>query len=79
MIYAKCIKETYIWEGDGKQHKFSKVIGGHVYGFNKVGNTYWIVPEARSTEDFMDRDGFINAVARGLEKKYFNEMFEIVS
>lgn len=30
MIYAKCIKETYTWEGDGKQHKFSKVIEGHV-------------------------------------------------
>ena len=44
MIYAKCIKETYTWEGDGKQHKFSKVIEGHIYGFDKIGNTYWIIP-----------------------------------
>ena len=77
MIYAKCIKETYTWEGDGKQHKFSKVIEGHIYGFDKIGNTYWIIPEACSVEDFMD-NGFINCVARGLEKKYFNEMFKIV-
>jgi len=79
MIYAKCIKETYTWEGDNEQHKFSKVIKGHTYGFNKIENTYWIDPEACSTEDFMDRDGFINAVARGLDKKYFDEMFKIIS
>ena len=77
MIYAKCIKETYTWEGDGKQHKFSKVIEGHIYGFNKIENTYWIISEAFSTEDFMDH-GFISCVARGLEKKYFNEMFKII-
>ena len=77
MIYAKCIKETYTWEGDGKQHKFSKVIEGHVYGFDKIGNTYWIIPEACSVKDFAD-NGFTSCVARGLEKKYFNEMFKIV-
>ena len=77
MIYAKCIKETYTWEGDGKQHKFSKVIEGHIYGFNKIENTYWIISEACSTEDFMDH-GFISCVARGLKRKYFNEMFEII-
>ena len=77
MIYAKCIKETYTWEGDGKQHKFSKVIEGHIYGFDKIGNTYWINPEACSAEDFMD-NGFISCVARRLEKKYFCEMFKIV-
>ena len=77
MIYAKCIKETYTWEGDGKQHKFSKVIEGHIYGFDKIGNMYWIIPEACSAEDFMD-NGFISCVSRGLEKKYFNEMFKIV-
>ena len=33
--------------------------------------------EACSTEDFMDH-GFISCVGRGLEKKYFNEMFEII-
>ena len=77
MIYAKCIKETYTWEGDGKQHKFSKVIEGHIYGFDKIGNTYQIIPEACFTEDFMD-NGFISCVACGLEKKYFSEMFKIV-
>ena len=78
MIYAKCIKETYTWEGDNEQHKFSKVIKGHIYGFDKEGNTYWINPEACSTNDFMDNYGFIDGVARGLGKKYFDEMFEIV-
>lgn len=77
MIYAKCIKETYTCEGDGKQHKFSKVIEGHIYGFDKIGNTYWIIPEACSAKDFTD-NGFTSCVARGLEKKYFNEMFKIV-
>lgn len=79
MIYAKCIKDTYTWEGDGKQHKFSKVVKGHIYGFNKIENTYWIDPEASSTDDFKDANGFIDGVARGLKKKYFDEMFEIVS
>lgn len=78
MIYAKCIKETYTWEGDNEQHRFSKVVEGHVYVFNKIGDTYWIVPEAASVEDFMDHNGFIDCAARGLEKKYFDEMFEIV-
>ena len=78
MILVKCIKDTYIWEGDHKQHHFSKVVEGHVYGFNKIEDTYWIVPEASSTDDFKDADGFIDCVARGLEKKYFNEMFEII-
>lgn len=77
MILAKCIKETYTWEGDHKQHRFSKVIEGHVYGFNKIENIYWIVPEASSTDDFKNAYGFIDGVSRGLEKKYFNEMFEI--
>lgn len=77
MIYAKCIKETYTWEGDGEQHKFSKVIEGHIYGFDKIGNTYWIIPEVCSAKDFAD-NGFISCVGRGLEKKYFNEMFKIV-
>lgn len=78
MIKAKCIKETYTWEGDHKQHRFSKVVKGHVYGFDKIENTYWIDPEACSTEDFKDANGFIDGVARGLEKKYFDEMFKIV-
>ena len=77
MIYAKCIKDTYTWEGDGEQHRFSKVVEGHIYGFNKIGNIYWIVPEGWSTEDFIDKDGFMNGIAHGLEKKYFDEMFDI--
>ena len=77
MIYAKCIKETYTWEGDNEQHQFSKVIKGHVYAFNKIGNTYWLVTEASSTNDFADNNGFIDCLGRGLEQKYFNEMFEI--
>lgn len=78
MILAKCIKETYTWEGDNKQHKFSKVVEGHIYGFNKIEDTYWIVPEASSTDDFKDANGFIDGVACGLEKRYFKEMFEII-
>lgn len=78
MIIAKCIKDTYTWEGDGKQHKFSKVVEGHIYGFTKIEDTYWIVPEVCSTEDFKNANGFIDGVARGLKGKYFNEMFEIV-
>lgn len=78
MILAKCIKETYTWEGDNEQHKFSKVVVGHIYSFNKIDNIYWIVPEASSTGDFNDINGFIDCAARGLEKKYFNEMFEII-
>lgn len=78
MIYTKCIKETYTWEGDNEQHKFSKVVKGHVYVFNKIENTYWIDHEASSTDDFKDANGFIDGVARGLKKKYFDEMFEII-
>ena len=78
MILAKCIKETYTWEGDYKQYRFAKVVEGHVYGFNKIEDTYWIIPEASSIDDFKDTNGFIDGVARGLEKKYFKEMFEII-
>ena len=78
MIKAKCIKETYTWERDRKQHKFSKVVEGHVYEFNKIGDIYWIVPEASLIDDFKDANGFIDGVGRGLEKKYFDEMFEII-
>jgi hypothetical protein len=78
MILAKCIKEAYTWEGDHKQHQFSKVVEGHVYGFNKIENIYWIDPEVCSTEDFKDANGFIDGVARGLKKEYFDEMFEII-
>lgn len=78
MIKAKCIKETYTWKGDHKQHHFSKVIEGHVYEFNKIGNIYWIVPETSLIDDFKDANGFIDGVGRGLEQKYFDEMFEII-
>ena len=36
MVLVKCIKETYTWEGDGKQHKFSKVKLGHEYAFSEI-------------------------------------------
>ena len=78
MIYAKCIKETYTWDGDGEQHRFPKVVEGHIYAFDRIKGIYWIVPKMSSTDDFKDSDGFISCVAHGLEQKYFNEMFEIL-
>ena len=77
LILVKCIKETYTWEGDGKQHKFSKVKLGHVYAFTETCGTYWIDAFASpDRKDFENEDGFIQCVKRGLDKKYFNEMFE---
>lgn len=74
MITAKCIKETYTWEGDGKQHIFHKVKLGHYYQFEKVDGVYWI---DINNSDFADSNGFIKCANRGLEEKYFNEMFQI--
>ena len=31
VVKAKCIKETYTWDGDGKQHKFPYVKNGYMY------------------------------------------------
>ena len=76
---AKCIKETYIWDGDGQPHKFSKVKKGHIYSFYKENGIYWIDPQnSVDKADFMDSDGFIEACARGLEEKLFKEMFVII-
>jgi hypothetical protein len=44
-IKAKCIKETYTWDGDGKQHKFPYVKVGLVYVFDVEFTpkpTYWL-------------------------------------
>ena len=35
VVKAKCIKETYTWVGDGKQHPFPYVKLGLVYVFHK--------------------------------------------
>lgn len=76
MVLVKCIKETYTWEGDGKQHKFSKVKLGHEYAFSEIGGTYWLdVFASPNRKDFEDKDGFIQGCKRGLESKYFKEMF----
>ena len=47
VVKAKCIKETYTWDGDGKQHKFPYVKNGLVYVFNVEVRTahekiYWL-------------------------------------
>lgn len=78
-VLAKCIKETYTWEGDGEQHKFCGVKENHVYVFDKIGSEYWIDPLlSPNKEDLIDKNGFFSGVSRGIERKYFNEMFEIV-
>lgn len=79
LILAKCIKETYTWEGDGKQHKFSKVKLGHTYAFSETAGTYWLdVFASPNRKDFEDCNGWVQACKRGLETKYFNEMFKRV-
>ena len=35
VVKAKCIKETYTWDGDGKQHKFPYVKNGYMYLMQK--------------------------------------------
>lgn len=78
-ILAKCIKTTYTWEGDGKQHTFPNIKVGHIYCFDRDREgTYWIDPTLVSTKDFRDEHGFIKATARGVCKQYFKEMFELV-
>lgn len=81
-IQAKCIKETYTWEGDGEQHKFPYVKLGLVYTFDveftpefTPSPTYWLnkslLPNKQDYE-------FIDCTRRGLETKYFYEMFEVI-
>ncbi len=79
-VLAVCIKETYTWEGDGKQHPFSKVKKGHLYTFDKdVNGMYWIDPLlSANKEDLLDKQGYFDGVGRGLQEKYFKEMFKLV-
>ena len=79
-ILAKCIKETYTWEGDGEQHKFCKVKKDHVYAFDKGRDgIYWIDPLlSPNKEDLTDKYGFFQGCARGLKEKYFKEMFKVL-
>ena len=79
---AKCIKETYTWDGDGKQHSFPYVKLGLIYVFNKEEQyepyrrtVYWL--DKNKLPNPYDYD-FIDGCARGLESKEFNEMFEII-
>jgi hypothetical protein len=74
VIKAKCIKDTYTWEKDGQQHKFLNVALGRLYEFEEINGIYWINCE---NSDFANSNGFIQCVNRGLEKNYFNEMFEV--
>lgn len=82
IVIAKCIKETYTWEGDGEQHTFPYVKLGLTYFFNKEEQydpcrrtIYWL--DKRRLPNPYDYD-FIDCCARGLETKEFNEMFELL-
>lgn len=78
-VLAICIKETYTLERDGKQHRFSKVKKGHCYTFDKIGNEYWIDPLlSANKEDIVDSNGYYDGVSRGLNERYFKEMFKLV-
>lgn len=72
-MIARCIKPTYTWEGDGKQHPFCHVKVGEVYYFRREGDTFWF--------DFQKNKNYfgITSCERGLNKKYFYEMFEEVA
>ena len=75
-IQAKCIKETYTWEGDGKEHKFPYVKLGLVYTFDlDHKGVCWldktVLPNKQDYE-------FIDYTRRGLEEKYFKQMFETI-
>lgn len=76
-VLAICIKETYTYNGE--QHHFSKVKKGHCYTFDKIGDTFWVDPLlSANKEDLIDGNGYVSGVARGLEEKYFREMFKLV-
>lgn len=79
-ILVQCIKETYTWDGDGEQHKFCNVKKDHVYTFDKGRDgIYWIDPIlSANREDLVDKFGYFNGCARGLEEKYFKEMFRVL-
>ena len=82
VVKAKCIKETYTWVGDGKQHPFPYVKLGLVYVFNKEvkynpyrRTVYWL--DKTRLPNPQDYD-YIDCVGRGLETREFKEMFELV-
>ena len=75
-IQAKCIKETYTWEGDGKEHKFPYVKLGLVYTFDvDHEGVRWLDKDCLpNKQDY----GFIDYTRRGLTEKYFKQMFETI-
>ena len=81
-VKAKCIKLTYTWDGDGKQHPFPYVKEGLIYDFDVEEQyeptrttVYWL---DKSTLPNKHQYEYIDGCRRGLETKYFNEMFEII-
>ena len=82
VVKAKCIKETYTWSWDGKQHPFPYVKLGLVYVFNKEEknepcrrSVYWLDKTLLPNRHDYD---YIDCCSRGLETKEFKEMFELV-
>lgn len=81
-VKAKCIKETYTWDGAGKQHPFPYVKKGLVYLFDKEEQyephrrtVYWL--DKTLLPNRKDYD-YIDCCSRGLESKEFKEMFELI-
>ena len=82
VVKAKCIKETYTCDWDGKQYTYPYVKTGLVYVFNKKEKCepyyriiYWL--DKTKLPNPQDYD-YIDGVGRGLEPKEFEEMFEII-
>ena len=82
VVKAKCIKETYTWVGDGKQHPFPYVKLGLVYVFHKEikrdpyrRTVYWL--DKTLLPNCKDYD-YIDCCGRGLETKEVKEMFELI-
>ena len=82
VVKAKCIKESYTWVGDGKQHPFPYVKLGLVYVFKKelkydffCRTVYWL--DKTRLPNPQDYD-YIDCVARGLETREFKEMFDFI-
>ena len=83
VVKAKCIKETYTWVGDGEQHHFPYVKFGLVYVFDKEEEykprrrtIYWL--DKTQLPNPQDYDYIVDCCCRGLETKYFMEMFELI-
>lgn len=79
-ILARCKKVTYTWEGDGEQHTIDgRLVVGNVYAFDLEDGTYWLNRhKSPDVADFVNADGYIIGNLRGLQKKYFDEMFIIL-